>query len=159
MAKPIGLPIVASTTLGPDSNKDGITGNRKQTLLGKTIENQTDQPDTRGMPKNRGTNALPFGSILRSMMKERALTLKQVAELAGVRTSVVQNWLSQANPHDLQAVAKLSRGLGVSFKSLLLGEQEEITQVVSASELFEESDLFEGICKVSIKKLTPRRSK
>ena len=107
--------------------------------------------------KNHGTETLPFGRVLRALMQERHLTLKQVADLAGVSTSVVQNWLENKNPHDLQAVAMLAQTLGISFKALLIGEPERIGAGSDLSDLFQEQDLFDGLCKVSIKRLVPRK--
>lgn len=90
-------------------------------------------------------------------MKERGLTLKQVAQLAGVSISVVQNWLEGKTPHDLQAVSKLAKGLGISFKSLLLGEAETNHQPATISELFDEQLWFDGYAKITINRLIPRK--
>ncbi len=105
---------------------------------------------------NKGTDSLPFKNILKSVMLERSLTIRQIAELAEVRGSVVQNWLEGKNPHDLIAVNKLANGLGVSFKSLLLGESETIDRMKSIAELYEEQTWFDGLAKVTIKRLVPR---
>src|SRR2546430_15280118 len=75
--------------------------------------------------KNRGTDKLPFGRILSALIRRRGLTLKQTAESAQVGTSVVQGWLSGANPHDLWAVYRLAEHLGVSFQYLLLGRSSK----------------------------------
>jgi transcriptional regulator with XRE-family HTH domain len=107
--------------------------------------------------KNNGTETLPFGRALRALMQERHLTLKQVAELAGVSTSVVQNWLEGKAPHDLKAVARLAQALGIGFKALLVGEPENIGSGSALSDLFQEQDLFDGLCKLSIKRLVPRK--
>lgn len=109
--------------------------------------------------KNRGTESIPFRQILASIMKERGLTLKQVSLLAGVSVSVTQNWLEGRNPHDLQAVSKLAQGLGISFKSLLLGEVETNHSVTSISELFDEQQWFDGYAKITINRLIPRKKK
>ncbi len=53
-------------------------------------------------------------------MTERGLTVRAVGEMAGVGHSVVQNWLTDSSPQDLQAVARLARTLNMSFKGLLL---------------------------------------
>lgn len=89
-------------------------------------------------------------------MQERHLTVRAVGEMAGVAPSVVQGWITNANPHDLQAVARLAQALGISFKALLLGEAESIGTAAAVSDLFMEQDLFDGLCKVSIKRLVPR---
>ena len=110
------------------------------------------------MKKNRkGTNKLPFGKILKGIMTERALTLKAVAEMAEVRSTVAQSWLTGSNPHDLHSVSKLSQALGISFKALLLGENEAIGKAGAVSDLFEEKELFDGLCKVTIKRMVPRK--
>lgn len=109
---------------------------------------------TQKVTRNQGTDALPFARILAQLMKDRRLTIKAVAELAGVRTSVVQNWLSGAVPHDLFAVNRLSSSLGISFKEFLLGEQEG--KNIKGVSSFDECDLFDGICHVNIKRMIPR---
>jgi transcriptional regulator with XRE-family HTH domain len=105
----------------------------------------------------KSNGGLPFGKILAALMKERGLTLKQVAEMSTVKISVVSDWTAGAAPRDLKAVSRLARALGVSFQSLLLGETDEATVIKSIPEIFEESELFEGYCKVSIKKLGIRK--
>ena len=107
--------------------------------------------------KRRVKNELPFGKILKSIMTERGLTVRAVGEMAGVGASVVQNWLTNSSPQDLQSVARLARTLNVSFKGLLLGEAESAQNQVTAAEFFEEQDLFDGICRVKIQRLLPRK--
>jgi transcriptional regulator with XRE-family HTH domain len=105
---------------------------------------------------NKGTDTLPFSSILRSIMNERQLSAKQLAEMSGVKATVVQNWLEGKNPHDLKAVDKLAKSLGVSFRSLLLGEAESVKGPQSIGEMFDEQEFFDGLAKISIKRLVPR---
>lgn len=107
--------------------------------------------------KRKGTDRLPFKKILKQVMTDRELTIKVVGEMAGVSTSVAQSWLDGSVPHDLQAVARLAKALNMSFKGLLLGEPESAHQRLTAAELFEEQDFFDGICKISIKRLVPRK--
>lgn len=107
--------------------------------------------------KNSGTNKLPLSKILSSVMKERNLTLRNVASMADVSISVVQNWVSGANPHDLRSISRLAKALGMSFESLLLGTQDESIQIRSLSEMFDEAEVFDGYCRVSIKKLVARK--
>lgn len=104
--------------------------------------------------KRQGTNKLTFGARLRKIMDERNLTVRAVAEMAGVTGSVIQSWISKAAPHDLEAVGRLAKALNVGFKEILLGEPE----VDESPELmFEAQDWFEGICKVKIQRLVPRK--
>lgn len=121
--------------------------------------NSSDQIGMSKLKKRKGTETIPFKNILGALMKERSLTIRQVAGLAGVNPSVVQNWLEGKNPHDLQAVSKLSLSLGVSFKSLLLGEPDEGSKQFSLSEQYEEQEFFDGLASITIKRLIPRKSK
>jgi transcriptional regulator with XRE-family HTH domain len=110
------------------------------------------------MPKKAPMPELPFGRILRSVMRERNLTLKQIADLAGVSISVVQNWGEGKTPHDLKAVAKLAEVLGLSFKAMLLGEEEHPTTLDLAN-MFESESLIDGVCRIKIERLTPKKIK
>jgi hypothetical protein len=110
--------------------------------------------------KRQGTDKLPFAKTLSRLMNERGLSIGEVAELAGVSRSVVQSWTAQANPHDLQAVGRLAKALNINFRELLLGEAEpENTRATSLSDLFEEKEFFEGICKINIQRLVPKKGK
>lgn len=91
-------------------------------------------------------------------MTERGLSIGAIAEMAGVSRSVVQSWTSQANPHDLQAVARLAKALNIGFKELLLGEIEERdVGVLSVKDLFDEQDFFDGICTIKVQRLVPKK--
>ena len=91
-------------------------------------------------------------------MAERGLSIGAIAEMAGVSRSVVQSWTSKANPHDLQAVARLAQALGVGFKELLLGEIEERdVDSISSKDLFDEQEFFDGICRIKVQRLVPRK--
>lgn len=106
--------------------------------------------------KRKGTDSLSFRHVLAGVMKVRNLSIRQVAALATVSPSVVQSWLSGGNPHDLRAVARLSKALGLSLEELLLGEEQSLQfSKISKSE-FDEVDLFDGLCRVSIRKVIPK---
>ena len=105
------------------------------------------------------SDKLPFGKILRQEMKDRRLTVRAVGELSGVSPSVVQGWLNNVSPHNLFAVAQLAESLGMSFKGLLLGERETLDGGGSLSEILEEKEFFEGICRVKLQLLGPREKK
>jgi transcriptional regulator with XRE-family HTH domain len=111
--------------------------------------------------KRQGTDELPFARNLKQIMDERKLTVRAVAAMAGVKQpSVVMSWLSNANPHDLKSVGRLAKALNMSFRELLLGEAEsESVKNMSINDLFEEKELFEGICKINIQRLVPKKGK
>lgn len=101
-------------------------------------------------------STLPFGKILSKIMKERQLTIQAIANLAGVNKSVVHGWMTGTTPHDLYAVGKLSRALGIGFRELLLGEPEAPFTMSSLEMHFDKQQVFEGLCEVSIKKIVPK---
>lgn len=112
------------------------------------------------MPKKKkGTGSLPFKNILREVMKARHLTLKEVADLAGVSISVVDSWLSGSVPHDLMAISNLASKLGIPFKKLLLGQSETVDAPTAVSDLFDEQDFFDGLARIKIQRLMPKKPK
>ena len=118
---------------------------------------KSDSISTMPAKKRKGTSTLPFSSILGNEMKKRNLSIQQIADLSGVSKSVAQGWVTGANPHDLKAVHKLALALGMGFQDLLIG----IPVVTSSNELlgtFEEQEFFEGLAKISIKRLIPKKS-
>lgn len=116
-----------------------------------------DFDENKNMPrKNTGTGKLPFKNILSDLMKERRLTVKQVASLANVAPSVVQNWLEGKTPHDLTSVDMLSQKLGIPFRKLLLGLHEAIDAQTTVDQMFDESEFFEGLVRLKITKLKPK---
>lgn len=111
--------------------------------------------------KRQGTDDLPFAKNLKRIMDERKLTVRAVAAMAGVKQpSIIMSWLSNANPHDLKAVGRLAKALNMNFKELLLGEPEqESVGGMSVTDLFDEKELFEGICRINIQRLVPKKGK
>ncbi len=104
--------------------------------------------------KKTGTDSLPLRATLAALMAQRELTLQQVADLAGVKKSVVQGWLSGSNPHDLRAVARLAKALGVGFKSLLLDEPEDVLPALDQTH--DRVTVLDGLCEVTIRKIVPK---
>ena len=103
-----------------------------------------------------------FGENLARIAKERRLKNRELAAAAGVPVSVVHNWLGPSGtiPHDLRAVARLSRYLGVRFDLLLLGETVEVESPLAAQ--FEEGagEPIRGYYRiVEARKLVPRNRK
>jgi transcriptional regulator with XRE-family HTH domain len=106
-------------------------------------------------PKNDPT-LIPFGKILSKLMKERQLTIQAIANLAGVNKSVVHGWMTGTTPHDLIAIGKLSRALGIGFRELLLGEPEIPVTLSTLDVQFDKVDVFEGLCEVRIRRIIPK---
>jgi len=95
----------------------------------------------------RQISTLQFASQLRKLMKKHRLSVRETAQIAGVSGSVIQSWLSDAVPHDLEAVARLASKLKIGFKELILGTKEEIAEI--PIDLLAQEQ-FEGICTLHI---------
>lgn len=104
---------------------------------------------------NGDGNELLFSKTLTQLMAERQLTLKAVSEMAGVGISTVSDWQSGSAPHNLIAVRKLAKGLGVSLSYLLFAESDN--QPSRPSEVFVKENIVEGFFEISIKRLTPKQ--
>jgi transcriptional regulator with XRE-family HTH domain len=108
------------------------------------------------MTQKNDPATLPFGKILSKLMKERQLTIQAIANMAGVNKSVVHGWMTGTTPHDLIAIGKLSRALGIGFRELLLGEPENPVTLATLDLQFDKEDVFEGLCEVKIRRIIPK---
>lgn len=101
----------------------------------------------------------PFSKILSSLMKERGITLKEAASIAGVSQSTISDWRSGTSPEDYMAVQELANYLGVSLSFILTGKEDSVGgKPASVIEVFEEDNVvFDGYAKITIQKLIPRK--
>ena len=106
--------------------------------------------------KTKSEGNSTFQQMLNKIKEDRGLSVRAIAAMANVEGSVAQSWLTGAAPRDLQAVAKLAEALGLSFRKLLLGEEEPNTTPLDPVSFFKEEEFFEGICKVKITQLKPK---
>jgi len=67
--------------------------------------------------------------------------------------------MTGTTPHDLHAIGKLSRALGIGFRELLLGEPEVPITLTTLDIQFDKQDVFEGLCEVRIRKIVPKPEK
>lgn len=105
----------------------------------------------------RSSAASIFSKQLKGIMKSRCLTHKQVAEMAGVPVSTVNEWTSGRTPRNLEKVATLALRLGVSFSWLLIDRQEEVP-LPTLTDLLEEvpCERLTGIYRIEAMRLVPR---
>lgn len=97
-----------------------------------------------------------FSENLAMIVKERGITQKTLAEIAGVNRSVINSWLSGVVPQDLNAVLKISKSLKLDFQYLLTGEHSNFSpKDLQISEIFDvEIDPdFSGIFMLEAKRL------
>lgn len=106
-------------------------------------------------PKRKRLDS-PFAKNLAKVLKERAVSQRAAAELAGVPVSVVNDWLAGAVPHDLTAVQKICRSLKIEFEWVLTGERSNLNMTdVPLSEIFDFNDEpdFSGFFEISARRL------
>lgn len=112
------------------------------------------------MARLKKTQANAFTTNLNRLMTEKNISVRRAADMAGVSPSTVNSWRSGSAPTDFKAIRKLAKGLRVSFEFLLTGESEIRSAEISLTEIFEEeSPIFDGYARISIKRLIPRAKK
>ena len=100
-----------------------------------------------------------FAANLKQILKERGINLKTAAQLAGVTSAVVHAWVNGGQPHDLNAVARISQALRCDFQWLLTGTNSKVNlKDLSLTELFDVQDdpAFSGLFLLEAKRLKRR---
>lgn len=112
--------------------------------------------NTENKPKRKRVDT-GFGNRLRILMSQRGLTHRQVAGMIDANISVINDWLSGSQPHDVQRVAVLATRLGVSLEWLLVGTEGK-QPVLTLTDLFDEVPAPElsGTFIISVKRLVPK---
>jgi transcriptional regulator with XRE-family HTH domain len=114
---------------------------------------------TRGR-KKKDESRNDWGARLFAVMKEKHLSVRDVARIAGVSSpSVIDSWMNSATPGDLMAVNQLCKKLNVSFRWLLTGEHDEVERTPVIAEIFEEVPYFDGLARIRIDRLIERKKK
>lgn len=97
-----------------------------------------------------------LAQFLHDLLKKHHLTIKALADIAGVSPSVVQGWRHGSFPaENVGNVKKLCNQFGYSLSFVLTGEPDEITGNDPLSNYLE-SEWFDGYAKIKIIKLIPR---
>lgn len=113
------------------------------------------------MPKKtEKTDQSVFSQNLNKLLKDRGISQRAAAELAGVNPSVVNDWCNGAVPRDLKAVSKLCKALSTDFEWILTGEASEQRKYDPKLEDFfevEKDSSFSGIFQIEAKKLKRKK--
>lgn len=80
------------------------------------------------MNRPSGEEAIAFGPHLRSLRRAAAMTLKQVAERAGLAVSTISKIENDRMSPTYDVLLKLSRGLGVDLVTLMAGPAGSIPE-------------------------------
>lgn len=112
-----------------------------------------------GAAKRRPRGASPFSKNLADLLKQKHMTVREAAQVAGVGASTVQSWKNGALPEDYRAVRTLAKHLGVSFSFILTGEDDTRgNDPLNVTEVFQDGELlFDGFAKISIQRLVLRK--
>ena len=105
--------------------------------------------------KNIQQEELQFPKMLKKLLKDRTITQKQAASLAGVTESVMSDWINGCAPQNLVAVKRLAKSLGVSVSYLLFGSSDDDGFKVSLEELIQAEDtpIMSGYYKIELTKI------
>ncbi|WII72156.1 hypothetical protein QJS83_16965 [Bdellovibrio sp. 22V] len=112
------------------------------------------------MKRKRISTGNIFAANLKKVLKERGLSARAGAEIAGVPSSTFNMWTSGSVPENHEAVYRFAKGVGVSFQWLLIGK-EEPPPTISITDLYDvsaEPDLS-GIFLIEAKRLKPKAKK
>jgi transcriptional regulator with XRE-family HTH domain len=103
----------------------------------------------------------PFSKILRALMAEKGMKIREAARIAGVSPSTISAWCSGASPESFVGAKALAKALGVSLSFLLTGEEDNnrpSTSAPSITEVFTEgAELFNGYARVVMIQMVPRK--
>lgn len=94
---------------------------------------------------------------LRAVLKEKGVSLRKAAEMAGVANSVLDSWSGGASPTDFMAVKRLADKLDISFSWLLTGDHEKNETKPTLAEMYKEVPYFDGLARIRIDRLIPRK--
>lgn len=98
----------------------------------------------------------PFARNLAKLLKERSLSQRAAAEIAGVSVSVINSWLSNSVPQDHAALLRLCKALNADFQHLLTGEFSTLSpKDLKLEDVFdvENSPQFSGVFLLEAKRL------
>jgi transcriptional regulator with XRE-family HTH domain len=93
--------------------------------------------------------ATKTGDVLKQIIEERRLTVKEISKGAGIPASTLAEWLNNRTPRDPEKVRQLAKFLGITTHFLLFGveDAEEPLQKIL------KEDLFSGIFEINIKRV------
>lgn len=92
---------------------------------------------------------IKIGKVLQQLLKERNMSMRELAKASGVPASNLTEWSANRSPKNPIQVKKVAEALGVTMHFLLFGEddnQEPIQKILK-------ENLFEGTFEISIKRV------
>lgn len=108
--------------------------------------------------KGKSKKVNKWGERLGASLAEKKVGLRQAAKIAGVSSSVLHSWVHGRNPTDLLAVKRLCDELDFDFTWILTGQFSKGREAPSLAEIYEEQPYFDGLARIRIDRLIPRKS-
>lgn len=91
---------------------------------------------------------LKLGPTLQRLLKERNMTMKELAFESGVPLSTLAHFKNNRPPKDIASVQLLADSLGCSLHFLLFGENESKSEPGDIA-----AELFSGVFEVTVKRI------
>ena len=94
---------------------------------------------------------IKIGLTLKSLMKQKGITLKALGAATGVSISTISEWTRNRPPKNPVQAKSVAEYLGVSLHYLLFGVSDTKEQV-NLNEIIK-NDLFSGIFEINLKRI------
>lgn len=90
-----------------------------------------------------------IGKVFSQIVKDRRLTLKEIAKGSGVPATTLSEWQANRTPKNPAQVRAVATYLGISMHYLLFGEEDgqEFVQKILRE------DIFHGTFEITVKRL------
>jgi len=106
--------------------------------------------------RNGRNHHTPLAKFLRRVLEDRRMSQKQMSEIAGVSESVLSAWMMGAYPSEtVVGLKRLCDHTGESLSIALTGLPDKCLGSIEGSYL--EELVFDGIARIKIERLIPRR--
>jgi transcriptional regulator with XRE-family HTH domain len=92
---------------------------------------------------------IKIGKVLTELLKQKNLSIRQLAKNTGVPASTLSEWTSGRAPKNLVHAKNVAKTLGITTHFLLFGEeddQEPIQKILK-------EELFSGTFEISVKRV------
>jgi transcriptional regulator with XRE-family HTH domain len=90
--------------------------------------------------------------VLRDLLKQRGMTIKQLSDATGISSSTVKTWLGGATPRSMDDLRTVAKFFGVSITYMLFRESEPDTASPQEMPL---EHVFTGWLLVDVKRAVP----
>lgn len=96
---------------------------------------------------------LQLSVVLRRLMKERKISLRQLSKITGIKPSTLSGWCNNVSPRDLTEVLICARHFKMSLEQFLFDTPPDASNL----ENFLTEDVFNGFLKVKIERVVNKK--